>query len=125
MIAVEFQNGLSPIALTIDATHEGPEPSVEPAWSDAFGRRRDPRHVCEVAVGNVAEHLRRRRYDVRLVLGAILPNVPDRVEPVPQAGAGLLLIVVPAEFPLVDEVGQRRCGRSTERRRNLLGRWRR
>jgi len=35
-IAVFAQYELLPIAFTIEATHEGPVPSVLPAWSDAW-----------------------------------------------------------------------------------------
>lgn len=35
IIAVFDQYGLAPMAFTIDATHDGPEPSFDDAWSDA------------------------------------------------------------------------------------------
>lgn len=34
MIAALAQYGLFPMALSTNATHDGPEPSVIPAWSD-------------------------------------------------------------------------------------------
>ena len=35
-IAVSDQYGLEPMALTMEATHAGPEPSVDTGWSDDF-----------------------------------------------------------------------------------------
>src|SRR5712692_9978576 len=34
MMAVSFQYWLVPIPFTTDATHDGPEPSLPPAWSE-------------------------------------------------------------------------------------------
>ncbi len=58
MIAVFGQYGLLPMVLTIDATHEGPPPSLRPAWSEfaALG-------VMNVTCGSVmvAHHAERER----------------------------------------------------------------
>ena len=65
-IAVSFQYLLLPIALTTEATQDGPEPSVMLAWSEAFAVGVTHTTVGELPVRDVGEHLRRRRNDVGL-----------------------------------------------------------
>ena len=58
MMAVFAQYGLLPIALTMEATQEGPLPSVALGVIGIGATGNDPAYLRELAIGDVPQDLR-------------------------------------------------------------------
>ena len=105
-----------PIALTIEATQEGPLPSLYPGVIGIRASGNDPAHLRELAVGDVREDLRLRDDHVagpirpgageRAVDGLLLADVLNGIGRRPD-GTGGRGVVAPGHALGIEQVRQR------------------